>query len=414
MKIKRLFFVLLVLFGFSGILCFRDFSIESVDNTIRELTPFEKQLTESDNAFGLKLFQEIVQGEADTNIFVSPFSVAMALGMTYNGAAGTTEEAMRNTLGFGNLAGQEINESYQSLLTLLAGLDPKVIFEIANSIWYRNTFQAENTFIDLNKTYFDAEVQSLDFSSPLAPGIINSWVNQKTHGKIEEIIDQIDPFVVMYLINAIYFNGAWQYEFDEEKTQDDFFYRSNSSQVACRMMKQQNDFDYFETVDFQAVDLPYGGGQFSMTIFLPRADRSLDSLIAGLNWATWIEWTGRFLKTRGTLYLPKFTIEYKMLLNGCLSHLGMGIAFDPLQADFTKINRNGDLYISRVLHKSYVQVDEEGTEAAAVTAVEISLTSIGEPAGFIMRIDRPFLFVIREHHSQTVLFMGKVVNPGLL
>ncbi len=414
MKSKRTFFVLLALLGFLIIQCQRDFSIELANEPLRELTPFEKQLTGSDNAFGLNLFKKIVQAEPDTTIFISPFSVAMALGMTYNGAAGSTEGAMRNTLGFGNLTNQEINESYQSLLTLLTELDPKVIFEIANSIWYRNTFQVENTFIDINKTYFNAEVRSLDFSSPSAPDTINGWVNQKTHGKIEEIIDQIDPSVVMYLINAIYFNGTWQYEFDAEKTKDDFFNTPDGSQTACRMMEQQNDFDYFETDDFQAVDLPYGKGQFSMTIFLPKAGQSLDSLIAGLNWTTWIEWMGQFLKARGTLYFPKFIIEYKMLLNDCLSNLGMGIAFNPLLADFTKINRDGNLYISRVLHKTYVQVDEEGTEAAAVTAVEISYTSIGgEPVGFVMRIDRPFLFVIREHHSQTMLFMGKVVNPGV-
>lgn len=405
---------MLALFGFLSVLCQRDFSIELPNDPLRELTPLEKQLTESDNDFGLTLFQEIVQAEQDTNVFISPLSVAMALGMTLNGAAGTTDEAMRNTLGFWDLTHREINETFSSLIALLTELDPKVVFEIANSIWYRNTFEVEEPFIDVNKTYFDAEVRSLDFSSPTAPDTINIWVNDKTHGKIEEIINQIDPQVVMYLINAIYFNGTWQYEFDEEETQDDVFNRPDGSQIACRMMKQQNDFDYFENDDFQAVDLPYGDGQFSMTVFLPKPSRSVDDLIAELSWTKWIAWMNQFQKSRGTLYLPKFTVEYGILLNDCLSSMGMGVAFDPWEADFTKINSDGNLYISRVLHKTYVEVDEEGTEASAVTAVEVSLTSIGdEPAGFVMRVNRPFFFVIREHHSQTLLFMGKVNNPSV-
>ncbi|MBN2030304.1 serpin family protein [bacterium] len=413
MGMKRAIIVLFVMLGFQSIQCQRDFSIELPDEPLRELTPFEKQLAESGNDFGLTLFQEIVQAEPDTNIFISPLSVAMALGMTYNGSAGTTEEAMRNTLGFGNLTDQEINESYSSLIALLTELDPEVIFEIANSIWYRDTFPVEESFIDINKAYFDAEVSDLDFSSPSAPDVINNWVGQKTHGKIEEIINQIDPLVVMYLINAIYFNGTWQFEFDEEETQDDVFNRPDHSQVACRMMEQENDFDYFENADFQAVDLPYGNGQFSMTIFLPKSGQSVDDLIAELSWAKWITWMNQFRRTRGSLYLPKFTIEYKALLNDCLSDMGMGVAFDPEHADFTKINRNGDLYISKVLHKTYVEVDEEGTEASAVTAVEISLTSIGGSEGFVMRVDRPFFFVIREDHSQTLLFMGKVTDPSV-
>ncbi len=414
MGMKRAFIVLLVMLGFQSIQCQRDFSIELPDESLRELTPFEKQLAESGNDFGLTLFQTIVQAEADKNIFISPLSVAMALGMTTNGAAGTTEEAMRNTLGFGNLTNQEINESFSSLIALLTELDSEVVFEIANSIWCRDTFPVEESFIDVNKNYFDAEVSDLDFSSPSAPDVINGWVNDKTHGKIEEIIDQIDPLVVMYLINAIYFNGTWQYEFDEEETRDDVFNRPDDSQVACRMMEQENDFDYFENDDFQAIDLPYGNGQFSMTVFLPKPDRSVDDLIAELNWTNWIMWMNQFQTKRGSLYLPKFTIEYKLLMNDCLSDMGMGIAFDPEQADFTKINSDGDLYISRVLHKTYVDVDEEGTEASAVTAVEVSLTSIGgDPAGFIMRVDRPFFFVIREDHSQTLLFMGKINDPSV-
>jgi serine protease inhibitor len=409
MRIKCGLFLLMMFCAFFMIRCDRDFSIKPIDSTIRELTSLEKQLIESDHHFGLKLFREVARTESNKNVFISPLSVAMALGMTFNGAAGETEEAMRNTLEFEEFSNQEINESFRSLISLLIQLDPRVIFEIANSIWYRNTFQVEQEFININKTYFNAEVNALDFSSPTAPDVINGWVDQKTHGKIKEIIDQIDPLVVMVLINAIYFKGTWTYEFDPDQTQDDWFTTYNGTQVDCRMMRQENTFEYLETDDFQAVDLPYGNGQFSMTVFLPEPGTAVNDWIAQITLEDWRAWIGQFSTTRGTLYFPKFILEYKINLNQVLTNLGMGIAFDPNRADFTKINPRGDLFISGVLHKTFVEVDEQGTEAAAVTAVEVGTTSIdGPPTGFCMRVDRPFLFVIREHHSGTILFIGKV------
>ena len=407
---KKLDFMLLLVASLFLLQCTRDFSVPPVKGTVRELTPLEKQVVESDNIFGLKLFQEIIKIEPDKNVFISPLSVAMALGMTYNGAAGSTEEAMRNTLEFGDMSFQEINESFKSLIALLTQLDPKVRFQIANSIWYRLGFPVEQDFIDLNKTFFDAEVRPLDFSLPGAPGVINDWVDENTNGKIKEIIDQIDPLTMMFLINAIYFKGTWTFEFDKTLTADDFFTKPDGSQVSCKMMKQENDFQYFETDDFQAVDLPYGDGQFRMTIFLPKPQKSICSFITEFSSENWMQWIGRFSKAAGSVYLPKFELEYEISLNDVLTALGMGIAFTG-QADFTRINKNGNLYISQVKHKTFVKVDEEGTEAAAVTVVEISLTSVG-PTGFVMRVDRPFVFFIREHHSQTILFMGKITDPS--
>ena len=394
-------------------MCNRDFSIPPIERgTPRELTTLEKQLVESDNSFGLKLFKEIAKTQVDTNIFISPLSIAMALSMTYNGSAGTTEEAMRNTLEFGNMSFQDINESFKSLIQLLTNLDPKVKFQIANSIWYRLGFSVEQDFLDVNKTYFDAEVRDLDFSSPTAPDIINAWVDENTNGKIKEIIDRINPLVVMYLINAIYFKGTWTYEFDKDLTTDDIFTKTDSSQVPCRMMNQEGNFSYLENTDFQAVDLPYGDGKFSMTILLPKPGKSIDEFIAEITTENWIQWTNAFTENAGKLYMPKFKLEYEIKLNKSLSNMGMGIAFDIRQADFSRINPNEDLFISEVKHKTFVEVDEEGTEAAAVTSVEISLT-MTDPTGFIMVVNRPFVFIIRENHSNTILFMGKVVEPVL-
>ncbi|MEW5767814.1 MAG: serpin family protein [bacterium] len=383
-----------------------------IDN--KELAATEKSLIESDNKFGFKLFQEIISQEKDKNVFISPLSVSMALGMTYNGAEGRTQEAMQTTLELSGLTMQEVNESYQSVIELLTNLDQKVQFRIANSIWYRQGFPVEDEFITLNKTYFNAEVRGLDFNDPNASDIINGWVDENTNRKIKEIVDKvINPLTMMFLIDAIYFKGTWTSEFDKELTQDDWFTLPDGSQKPCRMMTQERDFQYFENADFQAIDLPYGEGDFRMTIFLPREQKNVDSLIAEFNPENWNQWRISFSEQKGTLQLPKFTLEYELSLNDILEALGMAIAFDPLQADFTRMYKKEqvteNLYISQVKHKTFVKVDEEGTEAAAVTSVEMTLTAL--PSGFSMRVDRPFVLVIREDHSQTILFIGKIVEP---
>jgi len=377
----------------------------------RELKPEEVKLTAANNRFGLKLFKEIILEEQDKNVFISPLSVSMALGMTYNGAAGTTEDAMRNTLEYGDLTQQEINESYRYLSSMLANLDPMAKFQIANSIWYRLGFHVEKEFIDINQTYFDAEVTGLNFDDPNAKDIINNWVNQKTNGKIPDIIYKIDPENVMFLINAIYFKGIWKYEFDPNDTQDGLFTLPDGSKKPCRMMMQGNNFQYLQNEYFQAIDLPYGDTGFSMTIFLPEPDVHIDNFIAQINDENLSDWFDSFNETEMLLSMPKFKLEYDLTLNDVLKALGMEIAFELWQADFTNINKNGGLFISEVKHKTFVDVNEEGTEAAAVTVVTISPTS--EPDYPSMIVNRPFVFMIREKFTNTILFMGKIVEPVL-
>jgi serine protease inhibitor len=394
-----------------GILQCTTHSVPTDPKGSRELTAAEKRLVESDNKFGIKLFRKIIEEEKDKNVFISPLSVSVALGMTHNGANGETQEAMQKTLELSGLTVQEVNESYKSLIELLTGLDPKVRFQIANSIWYRQELSFEKEFIDLNKKYFNAEVRGLNFNDPNAPKTINAWVDKNTNGKIKEIVDApIDPLLVMFLINAIYFKGFWAYQFDKDLTKDDLFTLPDGSKKACKMMKQKGELQYFENADFQAIDLPYGDGDFSMSIFLPHPEKNIDSLIAKFNQENWNLWIGSFSKHELTLYLPKFTLEYELTLNDVLKALGMGIAFDPLKADFSKMYKGPEsLFISKVKHKTFVDVNEEGTEAAAVTSVGLAMTSVGT----IMRIDRPFVFVIRENKSQTILFIGKIVEPTL-
>jgi serine protease inhibitor len=373
----------------------------------RDLTPVEKQLVASDNKFGLKLFREVVAQEGNKNVFISPLSVSMALGMTYNGANGSTQEAMQNALELQGMSLEDVNKSYRSVIDLLRGLDPKVTFQIANSIWYRQGFEVESTFVDLNRTYFDATVRDLDFANPAAVGTINGWVNDKTNGKIEKILEAIPDEAVMYLIDAIYFKGTWKLRFDAAKTSAQPFYLPDGSTKNCQMMKMFGDqVATLGTDDFSAVDLKYGNGDYSMAIFLPNGNIPIDSVETEFTDNNWQTWLGEFRPRELTLNLPKFEIEYDRTLNDDLKSLGMAIAFTD-SADFTGINRNGNLLISEVKHKTYVRVDEEGTEAAAVTIVGIVGTSMPSELTF----DRPFIFVIHENHSGTILFMGKIVDP---
>ena len=369
------------------------------------------ELLASDNLFGLELFQEVMQGaKDDENVMISPLSVALALGMTYNGSASTTREAMEATLKLQGLTEDEINDGYKSIIDQLLDLDPKVVMEIANSIWYKEGFEVEDEFIKTNKDHFYAEIRSLDFSSPDAVNIINQWVSDNTNGLIEEIIDAIPPAAVMYLINAIYFKGTWTYEFDPDETNLEPFSPEAGGSSETPAMHQETKLNYYQNSLFELVELPYGDKKFSMLVFLPSADNTCSDILAEMDNDNWNNWTNNFSETKIYLQLPKFKFETFKLLNDPLSSMGMEIAFSDA-ADFTRINPAGNLFISRVLHKTFIDVNEEGTEAAAVTAVEISLTSAGGSGLTHFIADKPFLFVIRENSTGSILFMGRMSQP---
>jgi serpin B len=374
---------------------------------VRDLTVAEQNLVESANRFGFELFSEVISQSDGGNVFISPLSVSLALGMTANGARNDTEAAMRTTLGYSGLTAAEINEGYRGLIDYLVNLDPKVTMEIANSIWYRQGFEVLQEFIDLNQTFFDAVVRALDFAAPGAADTINAWVADKTHGKIEEIVGSpISGDTVMFLINAIYFKGTWTYQFDPADTAEATFHAPDDDKTV-KMMHMHGDLSYQQNADFQAVDLPYGHELFTMTVFLPAGGQSVDDLAAKLTGANWTAWMQGFEVEEVDLSMPRFELEYGQVLNDILIALGMGAAFS-MAADFTGINPAGGLFITRVKHKTYVKVNEEGTEAAAVTSVEIGKRA-SNPIS--VRIDRPFLFVIHDKHSKAMLFMGKIVDP---
>lgn len=376
---------------------------------LRELTALEKQIVNADNAFGFKLLREVNTAERQKNVFLSPFSVSFALGMTLNGAEGTTLDSIKYALGLTGMSNKDINESYKTLAAYILGLDSKVTVSIANSIWYDASLTVVQQFIDDNRTYFNAEVTQLNFASPDALTTINGWVDTKTNHLIPTIIDQIPRETVMYLINALYFKGAWKYLFKVEDTKDAQFTTAAGTKVPCNLMSQRMTFRYADGDDAQAVMLPYGSDNFAMIILLPHADADIDVFAEGLTEQRWNALISAMKETEIDLFMPRFKLEYGRELKDQLSAMGMGVAFSA-EADFSRINPSEGLSITRVLHKTFVEVNEEGTEAAGVTAVEISRTSL--PSTPTMRIDRPFIFGISDRHSGTLLFIGKIVQPS--
>lgn len=378
----------------------------------RELSVAEQKLITASNGFAFNFFREVVRHEdPDSNVFISPLSAAMALGMTYNGARGETQAAMAQVLGLDHLTTQEANESFRSLIDLLRGLDPRVDFRAANSIWTRQGFTARPEFLDVNRKYFDAQVAALDFGGPKAVETINGWASDNTNGRIPEILKSIGADIVMLLINAIYFKGTWEYEFDRARTAEEPFTLRGGGQRTVSMMRHAGGayVGYYEGAGFRAVDLPYGGGAYSMTIVLPDAGRDVDSVVAGLSSEAWSALTEGLTRDSVAIAMPKFQLRWDDSLNAVLKALGMEVAFTG-QADLSGIAGNpGDLFISFVKQGTFVDVNEEGTEAAAVTVVGIGIISAGGPPMF--RVDRPFVFAIRERFSGTILFIGRIMNP---
>ncbi len=383
-----------------------------IDELPRELTGGEVAVLEASNAFGFDLLRRIAAASPDSTHFISPLSASMALGMTLNGAAGETWEGMRTALRFGTGLGEdEINASYRSLLDLLRGLDPEVSFEIANSVWHLPWFVPLESFRDRVAASFDAEVRGLDFTLPGAADTINGWVRAKTADRIEEIVpDPIPADVVAYLLNAIHFKGNWRWRFDASETAEGPFHLRDGGTATVRYMTRSGGFRVGHTPEARVVELPYGGDAFAFTALVPRGGHTLEELVAGLDDQGW----EGFLETLSDaapnqeLHLPRFTLEWERSLNEVLAAMGMADAFTG-DADFSRMFEGGGVAISEVLQKTFVQVDEEGTEAAAVTSVEIIRVSLPEP----VRLDRPFLFALRERLSGTILFLGVIVEPPL-
>lgn len=376
------------------------------------LTAVEQEKAEIDNRFAFELFRAATASlGTNENAMLSPLSVGMALAMTNNGAAGETRKAIEKALKFDNFDTDDINAYYRKLAADLPQLDPRTTLDIANSIWYRQGFDVLPGFLDVNKEFYKAEVNALDFAGPGAPNVINNWVSNKTKKKIPTIIDGgIPGDMMMYLINAVYFKGAWEQRFDKKQTEKGTFTRANGTTLQTDFMHVKRTFNVAATDVVEAIELPYGEKKFSMVVLKPRAGVDFARLTEKLRGTDlWSTLASSFSPLEVQLALPKFKFSYENKLNDELNDMGMGIAFTPA-ADFSGISV-APLTISEVKHKSFIEVNEEGTEAAAVTSVGMIMTSL--PQVYTFNVDRPFLFAIREVTTGLILFIGQVNDPSV-
>ncbi|HEX9107461.1 MAG TPA: serpin family protein [Longimicrobiales bacterium] len=385
---------------------------EPLTSLPRALSAGEQQVISGSNAFAFGLLRETARQDTSSNIFLSPLSASMALGMTMNGAQGETLAGMKGALGFGAVSLDQANQSYRSLIDLLLGLDSSVDMRLANSIWARQGFVFQQSFYDTVHRYFDAQVTSLDFSSPNAAPTINEWVKNATAGKIDQIVDSpIDDGLVMFLINAVYFKGTWRDKFDPDATRDAPFTLADGRTRTVKMMHRTGPGSSFAALDgTRGVELAYGRGAFVMDIVLPPAGSKLSGLVARLDTATWNGWMRGLHSGELDLSMPRYKLRWEDTLNEPLKRLGMQAAFSWPPADFRAMCKSrDDCYIDFVKQKTYVDVNEEGTEAAAVTSVGVGVTSAPLTVPFV--VDRPFLVAIRERFSGSLLFLGAIGAP---
>ena len=370
-------------------------------------------LAADNSQLGFKLFAELTKQNAATNVVVSPVSVGIALAMAYNGADGDTKQAMARSLDIQEVDLDELNRAYAALKVALERPDPHVQLSIANGLWTKKGITYKPEFIQRNERFYGAHVAVLDFNEPTAPAIINTWVINNSLGKIDRIVEEIDPQSILFLVNAVYFKGRWSAQFDGAKTQQAVFTTADARQIQHPMMHQSGMYHYYEGDGFQAVALPYGVGRISMYIFLPATATNLLDFQKKLTEPNWKGWLKEFVMAEGDIAVPRFRVQYEVALNDALRALGMGLAFDPEKANFSGMVQNSEnVFISHVKHKVIVEVTEEGTEASATTAIEMSVTSAPQPGkSFKFIVDRPFVWAIADSMTDTMLFLGSISDP---
>jgi serine protease inhibitor len=376
-----------------------------------ELRGSEAEMVKSDQQFAIEFFANVFNEEAaelDKNFMISPLSLSMALAMTWNGADGETKAVMQKVLKLDGYTDQEVNEYYEKLREALLKTDPSTKLAIANSIWTNKNIKIKDDFIRLNNEYFNSTVESVDFSDANSVKLMNKWAADNTNNLIRHVLDKTNPNALMYLMNALYFKGIWTSEFNSRNTSSKPFYSEDGQTKNVDMMHQKSSFNYNENQTMQIVELPYGNQAFSMIVLLPKEGNKLADVTQELqNSNSWGNLVSGLRSTQVDLYLPKFKTEYSRVLNDVLEKMGMGIAFEPGAADFSRMT-DADAFISFVEQFTYINTDEVGTEAAAVTVVGIELTSYQPDRTATFNANRPFIYIIRENSTGSILFMGAV------
>jgi len=369
-------------------------------------------VVEANNKFALDFYSQIRDDE--DNLFFSPWSLSAALAMTYEGARGQTAEEMQEVFHFPEDESTRL-ASYASLISQINKQDKEYQLNTANALWAQEDYPFRESYMKLIQEYYSGKITNLDFKTKTEPSrlLINDWVENQTNDKIQDLIPQgaINPLTRLVLTNAIYFKGDWITQFNETNTQEEDFRVSPDNTVKAPMMRLTGSelrFNYTETEKLKVLELPYKGDELSMLILLPKED-DIDSVEQSLTVEKLKQWHSNLIEQKVDIYLPKFKLETKYFLKETLMAMGMPTAFSS-GADFSRMDGTMDLAISQVIHQAFVEVNEEGTEAAAATAVIMELTAIIQNPVF--RADHPFIFIIQDKQTGNILFMGKLANPN--
>ncbi len=402
---SAIFYLLISVIVFISISC--ENSITPNSSSKPEFSSLQKEVLAISQNFGIKLFLKINETERTKNIIISPLSISTALGMVLNGAKNSTYSQIKNTLGLTTFSQHEINLTSKKLIHTLTNMDNLVNLQIANSAWVDNDFKIKQAFIDSTKKYFDAQCSVVDFALPSSFDKINNWVKEKTNSQIKKMVEYKPNNIVLMLLNAIYFKSEWTKEFNSENNLKNVFTTAINTKDTVTYMHKKDTLKYAETNIFRGVELPYGNKMFSMILLLPNNDFSTQQVIEYINSENLNLFFGNFKKDKINLFLPKFNFVYSKSLIELLSSLGITDAFTS-KADFTGIGEN--IMIDKIMHKAAITINESGTEASAVTQISFVRTAVGDKT---VNFNKPFIFVIKENTTNTILFIGTVNNPIL-
>ena len=394
--------------------CISDVFFGTVGQIKAEENIMIKNIARDNTLFALDLYNQLKM--TDANLFFSPFSIFTALAMTWAGARENTAVQMAETLHFTEKPAQ-FHRAIRDLISQLNAVQKETDVElrVANAIWVQKGYQFLNEFFRIVQQYYRADLMQVDFSSAAesARQAINAWVEQQTNEKIKDLLPPkvLNALTRLVLVNAIYFKGFWDNQFKSRDTREMEFWLLTEAAVKVPMMHQEHQFGYWENEWLQIMEMPYKEESLSLIVLLPKEKTGITDLEQKLNFENMTAWQSRLRKRKVIVFFPKFKIESQFSLGQTLASMGMPDAFDPERADFSAMVGQKELYISAVIHKAFLEVNEEGSEAAATTGVVVSVTSIAQSPP-IFKADHPFVFFIRDNKSQSILFLGRVLNPA--